>query len=246
MNALNENTRWAAGLTLEPGGTRRRRATNAAIWAASVLAHAALLAFIVSRFGAKNAEPPVVPPIAIEVVAPPRPAPAAAPAAPQIQKPPPRPAPHQVAKAVPPKPRTPLAQAVQPTERARPEAPEPTATQPAPPSSATAPTPTPPAPAPAPAPVVTPPVGNAAYLHNPAPRYPEAAREEGWEGRVVLRVHVDAAGRPVSVDIHSPSGHGVLDEAALAAVRRWTFVPAKRGSTPVDGWVDVPLDFRLN
>jgi len=242
VNALPENTPWAAGLTLDAGSTRRRRATNAAIWTASVVAHAAVLALIASRFGAKRVEPPAVPPIAIEVIAPARPSPAATPPAPQPQKPPPRPAPHPVAKAVPPKVRAPLAPAVQPTERASPKAPDVAPAQPAPPSAAPAPTP----PAPAPEPVVTPPVGNAAYLHNPAPRYPEAAQEEGWEGRVVLRVHVDAAGHPVSVDLHASSGHEVLDKAALAAVRRWTFVPAKRGSTPIDGWVDVPLDFRLN
>ncbi|MGN6314659.1 energy transducer TonB [Trinickia sp.] len=242
MNALHENTPWAAELALDAGSARRRRITNAAVWTASVLAHAAVLALIASRFGAKRIEPPVVPPIAIEVVAPARPAPAATPPAPQPPKPPPRPAPHPVAKAVPPKVRAPLAPAVQPTERASPKAPDVAPTHPAPPSAAPAPTP----PAPAPEPVVTPPVGNAAYLRNPAPRYPEAAQEEGWEGRVVLRVHVDAAGRPVSVDLHASSGHEVLDKAALAAVRRWTFVPAKRGSTPIDGWVDVPLDFRLN
>lgn len=246
MNALHDNTPWAAGPTLDAGMTRRRRATSAAIWTASVLAHGAVLALIVSHFGAKRVEPPAVPPIAIEVVAAAQPTVAATPPAPQPRKPPPRPTPHPVAKAVPPKPRAPLAQAVQPTERASPKAPDVAATQPTPPAAATAPAPTPPAPAPAPEPIATPPVGNAAYLHNPAPRYPEAAQEEGWEGRVVLRVHVDAAGRPVSVDLHSSSGHDMLDKAALAAVRRWTFVPAKRGSTPIDGWVDVPLDFRLN
>lgn len=62
----------------------------------------------------------------------------------------------------------------------------------------------------------------------------------------MLRVHVDASGHPIGVQLHASSGHEVLDKAALAAVRQWTFVPAKRGATPIDGWVDVPLDFRLN
>ncbi|RMO67978.1 Ferric siderophore transport system protein, TonB family [Pseudomonas syringae pv. aptata] len=36
-----------------------------------------------------------------------------------------------------------------------------------------------------------------------------------------------------------------LDEAAQAAVRQWTFIPAKRGDTPVEGWVNVPMAFKL-
>ena len=37
----------------------------------------------------------------------------------------------------------------------------------------------------------------------------------------------------------------VLDDAALQTVRRWRFVPARRGDTPVESWVDVPIIFRL-
>jgi protein TonB len=92
----------------------------------------------------------------------------------------------------------------------------------------------------------TPPSGDAAYLHNPAPDYPAAAQDQGWEGRVLLRVHVLASGQPDSVTVATSSGKRVLDEAALAAVRRWAFVPAKRGDEAVDGYVTVPLDFKLN
>jgi protein TonB len=37
----------------------------------------------------------------------------------------------------------------------------------------------------------------------------------------------------------------VLDEAALAAVKRWSFVPAKQGEIAQVGWVSVPIDFTL-
>lgn len=43
----------------------------------------------------------------------------------------------------------------------------------------------------------------------------------------------------------SSSGRRMLDTAAVAAVKRWTFVPAKRGDEAVDGWVNVPIDFKL-
>jgi protein TonB len=29
-------------------------------------------------------------------------------------------------------------------------------------------------------------------------------------------------------------------------VLQWTFDPARRGQTPVDGWVTVPLNFKLS
>ncbi|MDD2815303.1 MAG: energy transducer TonB [Thiotrichaceae bacterium] len=87
---------------------------------------------------------------------------------------------------------------------------------------------------------------NAAYLNNPAPEYPSSARRMGETGRVILRVQVTANGVPSQVLIHSSSGVDSLDEAALEAVQRWKFVPAKQGETPVAAWVNVPIQFTLN
>ena len=86
---------------------------------------------------------------------------------------------------------------------------------------------------------------NAAYLHNPRPEYPALAKRRQWEGRVLLKVQVLASGRAAQVSIAASSGHEVLDEAALDAVRHWHFVPAKRGGQPVDSWVNVPINFNL-
>lgn len=80
---------------------------------------------------------------------------------------------------------------------------------------------------------------------NPLPRYPSIARRRGIEGRVTLRVQVDAAGRPSRVVIFSSSGHDVLDRAAVMALHKWRFVPAKRAGVTVAGQVDVPVSFRL-
>lgn len=103
------------------------------------------------------------------------------------------------------------------------------------------------APPPPPAPVVekvTPPSASAGYLHNPAPEYPSIAEEEGWSGRVVLKVHVLANGRPDAVSVQKSSGHEVLDQAAVRTVKSsWHFAPAMRGDTPTEGWVSVPIVF---
>lgn len=106
------------------------------------------------------------------------------------------------------------------------------------------PTAAPPA-APPPAPAETPPVFNAAYLDNPAPAYPALSRRSGEQGRVLLRVLVNAAGRADDVQLRSSSGSARLDEAARETVRRWRFVPARRGDEAVPAWVLVPISFSL-
>ncbi|MGV8189928.1 energy transducer TonB, partial [Pseudomonas aeruginosa] len=107
--------------------------------------------------------------------------------------------------------------------------PAPKAVEPAPPAPPQpAAPPAPPAPAAAPAPL-TPPSANAGYLHNPAPEYPALAMRRGWEGTVLLRVHVLASGSPSEIQVQKSSGREALDQAAVKAVKRWSFVPAKRG-----------------
>jgi periplasmic protein TonB len=101
--------------------------------------------------------------------------------------------------------------------------------------------------APAAAPPVEEPVteatANAAYLNNPKPNYPSVALKQGWGGTVLLKVRVLASGAAESVQVKKSSGKKVLDEAALSAVKSWTFVPSKRGSTAIDGWATVPVIF---
>ncbi|PPD48691.1 MAG: energy transducer TonB [Methylobacter sp.] len=86
---------------------------------------------------------------------------------------------------------------------------------------------------------------NADYLNNPKPDYPRMARQRHWEGRVVLRVYVTADGRCGDLSVYRSSGHDVLDEAAVDAVRQWRFVPGRHGDNPVASWVNVPIEFAL-
>ncbi|QHG67571.1 energy transducer TonB [Pseudomonas putida] len=181
--------------------------------------------------------PPQIPPMTIEF---------AAPAPPVVQPPPPAPAPPVVEPPPPvidelaakPKPK--------PKPVPKPAAQQPPKPQPKPveaPPPAPVAAPAPPAP-PAPAPV-TPPSANAAYLKNPAPEYPQMALRRGWEGTVLLRVEVLPSGKPGQIQIQHSSGRDALDAAALAAVKRWSFVPAKQGDVAQAGWVSVPIDFKL-
>lgn len=89
------------------------------------------------------------------------------------------------------------------------------------------------------------PIYSADYLENPAPLYPALSRRHGEEGRVLLNVYVEADGRPSRVELRRSSGHSRLDQAALAAVRQWRFVPARQGKFAIAASVVVPIQFSL-
>jgi protein TonB len=77
------------------------------------------------------------------------------------------------------------------------------------------------------------------------PSYPSSARRLGAEGTTMLRVHVTAEGRVEDVVVETSAGHRDLDQAAVEAVRRWRFEPARSGSDAVAMWVRLPVEFRL-
>ena len=87
---------------------------------------------------------------------------------------------------------------------------------------------------------------NANYGSNPKPKYPGIATRRGWEGTVRLLVKVSVEGDSEEVTVQHSSGHDVLDEAAIEAVEKWKFIPAKRGDTAVASSVIVPINFVLN
>jgi len=78
---------------------------------------------------------------------------------------------------------------------------------------------------------------------SPSPAYPPAALAARLTGRVIVRIKVSATGAVESALIHRSSGHRSLDEAALAAVRRWRFEPARRLGIPVATEVAAPIRF---
>lgn len=77
----------------------------------------------------------------------------------------------------------------------------------------------------------------------PAPRYPFRALRRGESGTVRVRVEVGPDGRPSEVSVAQASGSRLLDRAAVDAVRRWRFQPARRDGEAVTGTVIVPISF---
>ncbi len=90
------------------------------------------------------------------------------------------------------------------------------------------------------------PIGMPSYSQTPLPAYPRLAKLRGWEGVTVLRVEVREDGRVGHVEMVRSSGHSVLDETAMKAVRAWRFEPARRGDETVACVIEVPIRFKLD
>jgi protein TonB len=75
-------------------------------------------------------------------------------------------------------------------------------------------------------------VGAPTFIHREIPAYPLMARRFGKEGKVILRLRINAKGNLQHIDVIEPSGFG-FTEAAIEAVRKSTFSPARRGGSPV-------------
>jgi len=80
------------------------------------------------------------------------------------------------------------------------------------------------------------------YRTRVAPEYPPEALKEGVGGIVLLRVLVSEAGAPLKVDVIRKVRPD-LAEAAVSAVKRWTFEPARKDGLPVQASLTVPILF---
>jgi protein TonB len=78
-----------------------------------------------------------------------------------------------------------------------------------------------------------------------APLYPEIAQEAGIEGTVVVQVFIDKKGRVQDTVILKGIPNTGLDEAAIKAIRKTRFRPAKQRERPVGVWISIPVNFRL-
>jgi protein TonB len=83
------------------------------------------------------------------------------------------------------------------------------------------------------------------YDENSPPPYPGIARRRGYEGIVILSVEVHSDGTVGTVTVKAPSGHAILDRAAVDAVKRWIFRPGVRMGVSITMTVDVPVRFML-
>jgi len=164
----------------------------------------------------------------------------------ELLAPPTPPAPH------PPPPVQPVVKAPPPVVIAAPAAaPSPAAFEVAPPPEVPPP-PAPPvqvqpveAPPAPPAPPKMIPASALQYLEANPPEYPRASKRLNESGTVMLRLYIDERGLPATVQISRSSGSSRLDDAALAAVKKWRFKPYTENGQPMAGWAVIPVIFEL-
>ena len=75
------------------------------------------------------------------------------------------------------------------------------------------------------------------------PEYPDIARQSSMEGTVVVQALVGKDGKVKDTKV--VKSVPVLDDAAVAAVKKWVFKPALSNNKPVAVWVAVPVKFSL-
>ena len=83
-----------------------------------------------------------------------------------------------------------------------------------------------------------------AFLHREMPVYPMVARKLGKEGKVVLELAINEKGNLLNIEVIDTAGYG-FTEAAVEAVKKSTFLPAKKDGKPIASRALLPIRFRL-
>ncbi len=82
------------------------------------------------------------------------------------------------------------------------------------------------------------------FLHREMPVYPHMARRMNKEGKVILRLTIDEHGRLLNTEVVETAGFG-FTEAAVDAVKKSTYRPAKRDGVAVLSRALLPVRFEL-
>ncbi|MCD6336605.1 MAG: energy transducer TonB [Candidatus Neomarinimicrobiota bacterium] len=86
--------------------------------------------------------------------------------------------------------------------------------------------------------------GQAAISRNTV--YPEIAKEAGIEGKVNVQAFINANGDVEHCLILKGMPGTGLDEAAIKAIKKTKFKPAKQRDRNVGVWISIPVTFKLN
>ena len=77
-------------------------------------------------------------------------------------------------------------------------------------------------------------------------RYPRFARDNGWEGKVDVRLSIGADGAIASLRVARGTGYAILDQQALEMIRRAKpDAPIPAGLRGKAFGIDVPVIFSL-
>ena len=76
-------------------------------------------------------------------------------------------------------------------------------------------------------------------------KYPESARKDGVQGKVLVKAFVDKNGN-VTKTIILTSLNADCDKAAEIAIKKTKFEPAQKDGKNVDAEVTIPISFKLD
>ena len=76
------------------------------------------------------------------------------------------------------------------------------------------------------------------------PEYPKNAKRAEKEGKVILRATITTDGVAKDIKALTNLGFG-FEEAAIAALKRFKFIPAKKGDKEIEYDVRIPFEFKL-
>lgn len=83
------------------------------------------------------------------------------------------------------------------------------------------------------------------FIDLPHFNYPVGARRAGETGRALVRILIDATGRPANVSLLRSSGNPALDEEALSSMRKARFKPYVEDGVAQPVWIVFPVQFIL-
>lgn len=78
-----------------------------------------------------------------------------------------------------------------------------------------------------------------------APDYPYELKRDGVNGVVTVVFSVDENGNVVDPEVQKSTNRG-FDQAALKAIAKWKFRPARQDGVPVKSKLAIPLQFTIS
>jgi protein TonB len=78
------------------------------------------------------------------------------------------------------------------------------------------------------------------------PSYPSLAKKNGIEGITRIKILINNLGKVEDVIVAKSSGSNLLDEAAVKAVKKWEFIPAKnKDGHKIRCYASMPIVFKI-
>ncbi len=82
-------------------------------------------------------------------------------------------------------------------------------------------------------------------VHQEQPQFPFEMRRAGIEGNALVKIRIDKNG-VVREAVAVQSSNRAFEQAALEAVKQWTFKPATQDGLAVEKWATIPMVFTFS